>query len=52
MNENTVTSDSDEDAGDDGSVLVEIDEILAMDRLETVPFGDELGVDYGSDASR
>ena len=26
-------------------------EILEMDRLETFPFGDEVGLDYGSDTS-
>ena len=36
---------------DDGSVLDENDEISDMDRLERVPFDDELGVDYVSDAS-
>ena len=50
-NENPATSESDDDEEGDGSGLDENDEILAMDRLERVPFDDEMGVDYGSDAS-
>ena len=48
---NPSTSGSDEEDEDDGSDLDENDEISDMDRLERVPFDDEVGVDYGSDAS-
>ena len=44
-----VESDDEDAESSHFNTNCEISEI--MDRLETVPFGDEVGVDYGSDTS-